>query len=56
MKPKGQAKNNEQYERFKEATAKVLAVSYDEIKRREVEYQEEAAKKPNRRGRKRKAS
>ena len=47
--------HSDEYESFKKTLNRVLSVPHSVIKGREAEYQEEAAKNPNRRGPKRKA-
>jgi hypothetical protein len=46
--------DNKEFERFNELSLKVLGVSKAEILRREVEYQNQSALNPKRRGPKRK--
>ena len=47
-------KHSKEFEAFDALVGKVLSVSHEEIKRREAEYQKQAAQNPHKRGPKRK--
>jgi hypothetical protein len=51
---KSKPKPNPQFDAFTDITNRLLAVSHDEIQRREKEYRARAAKNPRKRGPKKK--